>query len=77
MENRVQVEIIDQGTGIPTHEQNKIFDKFYRSSNSASRAGAGLGLAICKHIVDLHQGNISVSSIPGKGSSFKFDLSTV
>ena len=77
VENRVQVEIIDRGIGIPTHEQKKIFDKFYRLSNSASRVGAGLGLAICKHIVDLHQGNISVSSISGKGSSFKFDLSTV
>jgi signal transduction histidine kinase len=66
-----EVRIRDTGVGIPPEDQQKIFDRFYRVDPSRSRAkGYGLGLAICKSIVELHHGSISVRSALGKGSRF-------
>lgn len=72
----ITVQVRDSGIGIAKEEQDKIFDKFYRvlSQTGRGRAGAGLGLAICKAIIEAHNGSIWVESEPGKGSSFFFTL---
>ena len=64
--------IADTGVGIPTDEQQKIFERFYRVDKSRSKetGGTGLGLAIVKHAVEHHQGNIELKSELGKGSVF-------
>jgi len=67
----VEVEVRDTGVGIPPEDQQKIFDRFYRVDQSRSQTkGYGLGLAICKSIVELHHGSITVRSALGKGSTF-------
>ncbi len=65
-------EIIDSGIGIPEAERDRIFERFYTVDKSRSRqnAGTGLGLSIVKHIVNLHNGKISVETNDGKGSKF-------
>ena len=65
------LQFTDQGPGIPSTDQQHIFDKFYRGSNIPPEiGGSGLGLAIVKTIVENHQGRIWVESAVGKGSSF-------
>jgi len=66
----------DTGIGIPKEEQERIFEAFYRSSSAIRSAirGTGLGLNIAKELVNLMEGNIGVSSQPGKGSRFYFSL---
>ncbi|MGH7257067.1 MAG: sensor histidine kinase, partial [Nitrospiraceae bacterium] len=67
----VQICVADTGCGIPPEEAAHVFDKFYRGTSSKGEArGAGLGLAIAKHFVELHQGRIWVESTPGQGSRF-------
>ena len=67
--------VADQGSGIDSFEQSLIFDKFYRGRNQRYAAhGTGMGLAICKTIVEAHGGTIGVVSQIGKGSVFSFSL---
>ncbi len=66
----LKLEISDEGIGIPEDEIGKIFDSFYRSKNAEDMSGTGLGLAIVKRAVELHSGDISVSSKLGKGTTF-------
>ena len=67
--------IRDTGRGIPVEEQQMIFERFYRGQSADVKArGAGLGLAITKSLVELHGGQIWVTSTPGKGSQFAFNL---
>ena len=68
----VAVEVADKGIGIPSAEQEKIFEKFYRISTGLvhDRKGSGLGLALVRHIVKAHSGEIVVDSTPGHGSRF-------
>ncbi|OKL35506.1 ATP-binding protein [Domibacillus mangrovi] len=70
------VVVRDQGIGIPTEEVSKLFTKFQRIDNSASRkiGGTGLGLAICREIVEKHSGKISIDSDEGKGTTVKFTI---
>jgi signal transduction histidine kinase len=73
----VVINIKDQGVGIKASDLVHIFDRFYRTDTSRSKdavSGYGIGLAIAKNIIDLHSGEISVSSTPGKGSTFSFSL---
>ncbi len=71
----VQVCVADTGCGIPSHERDKVFDKFFRGAAIPDEArGAGLGLAITKNLVELHGGRIWLDSSPGKGSRFFFSL---
>lgn len=71
----VQVCVTDTGCGIPSHEREHVFDKFFRGAAIPEEArGAGLGLAITKSLVELHGGRIWLESTPGKGSRFFFSL---
>ncbi len=67
-----RVDVHDSGIGIPIEAQPFIFDRFYRVDKARNRmdGGSGLGLSICKVIAEAHDGRISVSSIPDKGSTF-------
>ena len=70
-----EVKIRDTGVGMAPEEQEKIFNRFYRVDASRSRTkGYGLGLAICRSIVELHHGRITVRSALGKGSTFTVTL---
>lgn len=74
--NTLQVDVIDNGPGIPPEDLKRIFERFYRveKSRSKEKGGTGLGLAIVKHIIEGHKSKISVSSTVGKGSIFTFYL---
>jgi len=66
----------DEGIGIPGEEHARIFEKFVRGEG-AKRAcieGTGIGLAMVKEIVEVHRGNVQVSSEPGRGSTFEIRL---
>jgi len=77
-EHKAVIEVEDTGMGIPEHDFEAIFDKFYRSEHSAGTIqGTGLGLAIVKDIVETHGGTVEVSSMLGKGSTFRVSLPTV
>jgi two-component system phosphate regulon sensor histidine kinase PhoR len=74
--DRVEVWVRDDGPGIPTEAQARIFERFYRVDRARSResGGTGLGLAIVKHIVLAHGGNVWLESKPAQGASFHFTL---
>jgi signal transduction histidine kinase len=74
--SKVEVQVKDTGIGILQADLPYIFDKFYRVGNEQTRdiKGTGLGLAIAKSIVEAHDGRISVTSMPGRGSTFTFFL---
>jgi len=68
----IDLSVADEGIGIPADEQERVFERFYRSDPARSRAtgGTGLGLAIVKHITQGHGGAVSLWSAEGKGSTF-------
>jgi two-component system phosphate regulon sensor histidine kinase PhoR len=68
----IHLQITDNGPGIPYEDQEHIFERFYRVHKHRSRdtGGTGLGLSIVKNVVLAHSGKVSVSSIPGNGSTF-------
>ena len=72
----VIVSVSDQGIGIPEEEQSQIFDKFHRvdRSDASETYGHGLGLYICRRLVEDQGGRIWVDSVVGKGSTFRFSL---
>lgn len=71
---RTRVAMADDGCGIDPAADERIFDKFYQADPSRSTRGNGLGLALVKRVVDLHQGEIAVESAPGRGSTFTVTL---
>ena len=66
----VEIHIIDQGIGIPPDEQNQLFQRFFRATNTSGISGTGLGLSIVKKYLDLMGGSIRMTSAPGIGSTF-------
>ena len=71
----VQVSICDKGPGIPKDEQNRIFlDRVRLPQTSNETSGFGIGLSVCRRIVEVHGGKIWVVSEPGKGSCFHFTV---
>jgi signal transduction histidine kinase len=74
----VQVSISDKGVGIPQNHLNRIFERFYRveKDRAGKTGGRGLGLAIARHIVEVHGGTIGANSNPGEGSTFYFTIPT-
>jgi two-component system, OmpR family, phosphate regulon sensor histidine kinase PhoR len=75
-EKEVLISVIDNGKGIEQEHLTRIFERFYRVDKARSRklGGTGLGLAIVKHIIQAHDGHVSVTSTPGKGSTFTIHL---
>ena len=76
LENSVELEVEDNGIGIPESALPKLFDRFYRVDESRSRVagGTGLGLSIVKKIVNCHHGDIVVTSREGHGTSMRVIL---
>lgn len=72
----VTFEITDQGTGMAMEEQDKLFrsDSFLTRKGTAAENGSGLGLKLCKEFINLHGGEIRVTSTPGMGSTFAFTV---
>ncbi|MGE0486596.1 MAG: ATP-binding protein [Gammaproteobacteria bacterium] len=70
------IQVIDTGLGIAAAERGRIFEKFYRAEDEAAvaRGGHGLGLALAREIVALHNGRLHVASEPGEGSTFTIEL---
>ena len=80
---RIAIAVIDRGIGIPTRDQERVFERFYRVDRARARdtGGSGLGLAIVRHVVRNHDGDVTVRSVEGEGSTFTllvpgFDRST-
>lgn len=68
------VNVSDQGPGIPPGEEQRIFEKFHRIDHEGNQGGAGLGLAICRSIVETHGGRIWADNVPTGGAAFHFVL---
>ena len=69
------MEVEDNGPGIATLEQERLFQPYYRLKQTKERtSGLGLGLALSKTLVELHEGKIWVKSKPGQGSTFGFSI---
>ena len=75
-EDRLVIEISDNGNGISDTDKLKIFDMFFTSSNNTgdNRRGLGLGLSLCQSIINAHDGEIWVSDNKPKGTIFSFTL---
>jgi two-component system, OmpR family, sensor histidine kinase KdpD len=72
-EANVTIEVADRGPGLPPGEEDRVFEKFHRAEPTTAR-GAGLGLAICRGIVQAHGGRIWAQNLPGGGVAFLFTL---
>jgi two-component system phosphate regulon sensor histidine kinase PhoR len=75
----VLIQVRDEGCGIEKQHLERLFERFYRVDKARSRklGGTGLGLAIVKHIMEAHEGRVSVESRPGRGSTFTLHLPRV
>jgi two-component system sensor histidine kinase KdpD len=70
----LEFSVCDDGPGLPRGQEKKIFEKFHRGAPETAPGGAGLGLAICKAIVEAHGGEIEAENIPAGGAMFRFAL---
>jgi two-component system sensor histidine kinase KdpD len=73
----IEVAVLDAGPGVPAEERARIFEKFHRVPGETPRAGVGLGLAICRAIVQAHGGTIVADEAPGGGLAIRFTLPLV
>jgi two-component system sensor histidine kinase SenX3 len=71
-DTEVEIAVRDHGVGIPSHDIDRIFERFYRVDRARSRetGGTGLGLAIVRHVAVNHDGDVRVESRQGEGSTF-------
>lgn len=77
-DGHVEVTVADRGPGIPVGEQRRIFEPFYRAESATERSsGAGLGLAIVRHLADAHGGTVELASTEGQGAAFTVALPAV
>jgi signal transduction histidine kinase len=77
IENKIKIKIKDNGDGISSEEIPRIWERLYRSDQSRSQKGLGLGLNLVKAIIEAHSGRVEVKSEPGKGSTFNIILFSV
>jgi two-component system sensor histidine kinase KdpD len=70
----VTVEVADRGPGLPPGDEQRVFEKFYRLPHPGERSGAGLGLTICRAIIEAHGGRIWAENRPDGGVAFRFTL---
>jgi two-component system sensor histidine kinase KdpD len=70
----IELRVVDHGPGIPVPERERIFDQFYRVERGRRTEGTGMGLAICRGIVQAHGGTLRVETTPGGGASFVLTL---
>jgi len=71
---QIAVVIEDHGIGIPETEQEQVFERYYRGSNTSGIVGSGVGLYLVRTIVDLHKGSVALHSREGEGSRFTVQL---
>ncbi len=78
-EGWAEISVRDTGAGIPAENLRKIFDRFFttKTSDSQGQGGTGLGLALCRDVIEAHQGRIRVESTVGKGTTFTLKLPLV
>ena len=69
-----RVEVLDRGPGIPAEDQDRVFERFYRSTVARTEPGSGLGLAIVAQIVERHRGRVWATNRPGGGACVGFEL---
>ena len=70
----VLIRVMDRGTGLPVHDTQRIFEKFFRGTSAPRRPGLGLGLAICRAIIQLHHGTITARNRDGGGAEFQVTI---
>lgn len=70
----ITITISDYGAGIAATLENKIFDKFFRLEHETQQNGVGLGLSLCRSIIDMHGGTIQLKQVPNKGAVFVISL---
>ena len=75
-DDRITIDVLDQGPGIPDEDRARVFERFYRVDKSRARdpGGTGLGLAIVRHLIELHGGKVSVANRPEGGARFRVEL---
>jgi len=72
-DGRVEIQVIDNGEGMPAEVQERIFMPFF---STKEKKGTGMGLAVVARIVESHEGETIVESVPGEGTTFRVSLST-
>jgi two-component system sensor histidine kinase KdpD len=70
----LEAEVADEGPGLPTGTEEQVFEKFYQAKREGAGGGVGLGLSICRIIVEAHGGSIRAVSAPQGGARFIFSL---
>lgn len=74
--SHTEITVEDTGSGIPPEEQLRIFERYYQMKGNKNVSGTGIGLALVKNMASMHEGEVRVESVPGKGSTFRFSLLT-
>jgi len=74
LQQEVKISVADYGLGIPEGQEEHLFEKFYQANKEGAQSGVGLGLTICRAIVEAHGGSISVRNKPDSGAVFTFTL---
>jgi len=73
-EHAVQISVADHGPGIPKGQEERLFEKFFQTRHEAAQSGVGLGLAICRAIIEVHGGKIFAENRVNGGAIFTFVL---